>query len=151
MMTAFFDIEGLLMLDFKDPHITVNANRYKETLDKLQKAIKNKRPGMLSRGVILLHDNARPHVANTVKDALAQKGWEVLPHPSYSPDLSPCDFHLFGPLKKALKGHRFNSDTEVVTAVTDWFSEQPNFFFADGILHLPKQWDACLNAKGDFF
>ncbi|GFX14258.1 hypothetical protein TNCV_1767521 [Trichonephila clavipes] len=28
--------------------------------------------------------------------------WEVLDHPPYTPDLTPSDFHLFGPLKKHL-------------------------------------------------
>jgi hypothetical protein len=31
-----------------------------------------------------------------------------LDHPSYSPDLAPCDFWLFPKLKTALKGHRFS-------------------------------------------
>jgi len=34
-------------------------------------------------------------------------GWTVLPHPPYSPDLAPYDFHLIGPLKDALRGRRF--------------------------------------------
>jgi hypothetical protein len=28
----------------------------------------------------------------------------VVPHPSYSPDLAPCDFFLFPRLKNTLKG-----------------------------------------------
>lgn len=151
MLSAFFDHEGLLLADFKEPGVNINSTHYLETLDKLHKAIKNKRPGMLSRGVILLHDNARPHVAKIVQEALAWKKWEILQHPAYSPDLSPCDFHLFGPLKKALKGQRFHTDADVMNAVNTWFSEQPQSFFADGIRRLPKQWDACLNAYGDFF
>lgn len=151
MVTAFFDHEGLLLADFKEPGVNISAAHYKDTLDKLHKAIKAKRPGKLSQGVILLHDNARPHVAKIVQETLAKKNWEVLHHPAYSPDLSPCDFHLFGPLKRALKGQRFNSDADVKTAVTTWFREQPRTFFSDGIRRLPKQWDACLNAYGDFF
>ncbi|KAG5318536.1 MOS1T transposase, partial [Pseudoatta argentina] len=45
--------------------------------------------------VILLHDNARPHVAKPVKTYLETLKWEVLPHPPYSPDIAPSDFHLF--------------------------------------------------------
>jgi len=33
------------------------------------------------------------------------------PHPSYSPDLAPCDFFLFPKLKLKLKGHRFDTIT----------------------------------------
>ncbi|KAG5327510.1 MOS1T transposase, partial [Pseudoatta argentina] len=45
--------------------------------------------------VILLHDNARPHVGKPVKTYLETLKWEVLPHPPYSPDIAPSDFHLF--------------------------------------------------------
>jgi hypothetical protein len=34
----------------------------------------------------------------------------VLPHPSYSPHLTPSDFHLVGPLKGALRRRRFSDD-----------------------------------------
>ena len=30
-------------------------------------------------------------------------GFEVLEHHAYSPDLAPSDYHLFGPLKNALR------------------------------------------------
>ena len=36
--------------------------------------------------------------------------WTVLPHPPYSPDLAPFDFHLFVPLKDGLRGQRFPDD-----------------------------------------
>ena len=40
---------------------TVNSHRYCDTLKKLARAIRVKRPGM--HKVILHHDNARPHTA----------------------------------------------------------------------------------------
>ena len=36
-------------------------------------------------------------------------GWEVLDHPPYSPDISPCDFHLFPLMKEPLRGIRFEA------------------------------------------
>ena len=68
---------------------------------------------MTSEGTILLHDNARPHIANLVRDKLEKFDWETLKNPPYSPDLSPCDFHIFCDLEKDIRGLRFNSD-EVV-------------------------------------
>ena len=38
------------------------------------------------------------------EEKLAQLYWTALQHPPYSPDLSPCDYHMFGPLKEALGG-----------------------------------------------
>ena len=42
----------------------------------------------------------RPDTANLVRDKLKRFGWETLQHPPYSPDLSLCNIHIFGDLKK---------------------------------------------------
>ena len=49
-----------------------------------------------------------------------------------SPDLSLCDFHLSGPLKKFLKGQRFHSDEDIKDTINDWFKQEPKSFFTDG-------------------
>ena len=61
----------------------------------------------------LFHDNARPHVGKPVKDTLIALGWEVLPHPVYSPDISPTDFHLFRKMQNELSDVRFKTFKEV--------------------------------------
>ncbi|GFW96137.1 HTH_48 domain-containing protein [Trichonephila clavipes] len=58
----------------------------------------------------------------------------------------PCDFHVFGPLKKHLKGKRFNSDDVLKDTVKDWVSSQPQEFWEQGILGLVQQWDRCAQA-----
>jgi len=149
MLTCFFDENGPLMLEWLETGGTVNANRFCDTLCKLKTAIKNCRRGLLSKGVILLQDNARPHVASLQRfDAPLPMGSS--PSPPYSPDLSSCDFQVFGPLKKALKGHRFTDNDEVRETVEEWFRTQPKTFFADGIHHLVDQGDTCFNQQGDY-
>jgi hypothetical protein len=37
----------------------------------------------------------------------------LIPHPSYSPDLAPCDFFLFPKIKLKLKGRRFDTTEEI--------------------------------------
>jgi transposase len=71
---------------------------------KLCAAIRRKQPGLLTKGILLLHDNACPHSANQTTATLRSLKWEVLQHPPYSPNLAPSDFHLFGPLKQHLSG-----------------------------------------------
>ena len=74
--------------------------------------------------VIILHDNARPHVANKTINKLRKFHWEFLEHPPYSPNLGPSDFHLSSPLKKFLAGQRFTCDDKVKAAVREWFRNQ---------------------------
>jgi histone-lysine N-methyltransferase SETMAR len=93
----------------------------------------------------MLHDNARPYAAHATRDTLRRFDWGVLDHLPYSPDLSPCDYHVIGPLKKTLKGRRFNSDEAVCEAVEQWFIQQL-VSFAEGITKLVQCWDKCLNS-----
>ena len=94
---------------------------------------------MLSKGIILLQDNARPHVAQASKNQLQTFRWEIR-----APTLQ------FGPLKKSLKGRSFASNEEVKDTVEEWFHTQPRSFFTDGIHRLVQQWDNCLNRYGDY-
>jgi len=100
--------------------------------------------------VLLLYDNARHHSANQTTATLRSFKWEVLQHPPYNPDLSPSDFHLFGPLKHHLSGERFPDDDAVERAVCAWFRQQPKEFYATGFQGLVKRWDKCLNLYGDY-
>ena len=63
MATVFWDSCGVLLVDFLLCGASGNAVRYCESLERLGEAIRRKRPGMLSSGVVLLHDNATPHTS----------------------------------------------------------------------------------------
>ncbi|GFX58939.1 hypothetical protein TNCV_806431 [Trichonephila clavipes] len=42
-------------------------------------------------GAVFQQDNARPHVAKTVKSYLDSQQVQLLPWPAYSPDMSPIE------------------------------------------------------------
>jgi hypothetical protein len=65
LRTVFWDRKCVLLVEFLPQGSTVNAGVYCDTLKKLRRAIQNKRRGMLSRGVVMLPDNARPHTATS--------------------------------------------------------------------------------------
>jgi histone-lysine N-methyltransferase SETMAR len=67
--------------------------------------------------MLLQHDSARPHTSLKTREAITKFGWTVLPHPPYSPDLAPSDFHLLIALKSALHSVKFMTDDNVISAV----------------------------------
>ena len=69
------------------------------------------------RGLCLIHDNAPAHKCVLVQALLKEEKVIQLSHPSYSPDLSPCDFFLFPLLKKTLSGRRYESRSALGSAI----------------------------------
>ena len=118
MFAAFFDSQGVIANIKLEGQATVTARWYiKICLPEVIESIKRRRPRSGLRGLKLHHDNAPAHAAILTREFLHEKSLPTLPHPPYSPDLSPCDFWLLPKLKEQLKGRRFNSDEEIEEAV----------------------------------
>ena len=109
-------------MDFLPKRSTITGVDYANLLDQLRTAIREKRRGKLSKGVLLQQDNMRVHTLKVSMDAVERNGYELIPHPAYLPDLAPSDFFLFPNLKKDIRGLHFQSDEEVVMAVEEWVS-----------------------------
>ena len=82
--------------------------------------------------------------------ALDTCGFEALPHPRYSPDLAPSDFHLFSNLKRDMRAIHFNRDEEVKNFVENWLSEKAQNFFLDGINNLKVRLEKCISNLGGY-
>jgi len=94
MLIVFFDSKGIVHKEFVPIGTTVNAAYYKEVLDRLRKRIARCRPHIVGKWT-LHHDNAPAHNAFICTSYLAKHGTSVLPHPPYSPDVSPPDFFFY--------------------------------------------------------
>ncbi len=68
--------------------------------------------------VIILYDNARPHIVTPVTLIFHEYSWEVLNHPPYTPDLSPLNYNLFPKFKELLREIHFSDLSEMSLAVT---------------------------------
>lgn len=124
MLCVWWDWEGIIHYELLEQNQTVNAELYVQQMHRLNNAIQQKRPDRRNH-VLLQHDNARLHIAYMTKEAVQMLGWEVLPHPPYSPDLAPSDFHLFRSLSNALCGVSFNNDVELRAWLGDFFETRP--------------------------
>ena len=106
--------------------------------------IREKRRGKLFRGILFQQDNARVHTCKIAMDAVERNGYELIPHPAYSPDLAPSDYFLFTNLKKDIRGRHFRSNEEVVAAVEEWVRDKDSGFFSSGLMALEHRWSKCI-------
>jgi len=153
LLSIWWDQRGILYYELLQPGETVTANRYQHQLAQLRHEITVKRPEWAGRHekVILLHDNAGPHVAQTVKNTLIEFKWEVLPYPPYSPDITPSDYHLFRSMAHGLAEQRFQDRQDVKKWLDEWMAAKPEKLYYDGIHKLPKLWKNVVINDGNYF
>jgi histone-lysine N-methyltransferase SETMAR len=130
MLMFLWDMREPILVKFQAHGDTANSAKYSALLHR------RKRPRLLSKGVLLLHDNARPHTATATVPTVQRLGFELLPHPPYSPDLASSDYHIFGSLNETMRSHKFGSHGDVQQVVRTWLHEQPKSFFFEGMKKL---------------
>ena len=144
MLALFWDERGVIL-----EHYMTSAMYGDLLKNHLRPAMKSKRRGRLSTGVLLQHDNARPHTARSTVATIQDRSFEYLPHLPYLPDLAPPPQRLSGlyPLKEAMGVKSFGSDEEVLQAVDEWLRSQPKeFFFLEVSMHFRNAGTLVRNA-----
>ena len=150
MLTVFWDSQGPVLEHYQERDTTINSAWYSEMLtDRPKPAIWSKRRGLLSKGVVLLHEYSHPQTAAHTAEKLQKLKFVVMAHPPYSPDLAPFDYHLLGPRKEALRGRRFSLDHEVKEAVHAWLAVQLKTFL-EGIRMLVQRSTKCVEKQGNY-
>jgi hypothetical protein len=131
---------------------TINATVYSEQLERAQEKLKTKEPALVARkGVVLLHDNAKPHVAKVTRETIIRLRWETSVHPPHSPDTAPSDCRLFHLLDNHLRGRQFRTLDDVKTALDGLFASRSKEFYHNGVHGLPSRWQKVLDGGGDYF
>ena len=151
LATVFWDSKGPLLVEVLPQGHTITAEVYCQQLDNLRIAVRDKRRRQHMHDYYFLQDNARPHTANLTKEKLAELGINIIPHPPYSPDISPSDFYLFSPLKSSLRGKRYLNAHDAMNDVDAWLAGKDRAFFSKAFSMLPDRWRKCINANGEYF
>ena len=112
--------------------------------------IREKHRGKLFKGILLQQVNARVHTCKIAMDAVERNGYELIPHPAYSPDLAPSDYFLFPNLKKDIHGRHFWSNEEVVGAIEEWVRDKDPGFFSSGLMALEHRWSKCIILESNY-
>jgi histone-lysine N-methyltransferase SETMAR len=133
MATVFWDRKGIFLTEFNAPGTTIMSEVYCETLNKLRRSIRNKRCSLLTKGIIFLHDNTRPHTSARTNALIKLYNWKIFDHTPYSPDLAPSDYHLLTKMKVWLATQRFHTNEELMDGVNNWLHNLAAPFFDDGL------------------
>ena len=87
-MIFAYDHREVIIIDKVVCGKSVTGVYYCGFLQRLRRKMHKVQPQELKTGLLILHENARPHVANVATEKLLVYGWKVLSHPPYSPDMS---------------------------------------------------------------
>jgi hypothetical protein len=77
----------------------------------------------------------RPHTARVTVATIEDPHFECLSHPQYSPDLTPSDYHITGPLKEAMGGKIFRFEEKVLKWRMCGCARDQNNFFLEESMH----------------
>ncbi|KAL3107897.1 hypothetical protein niasHT_019109 [Heterodera trifolii] len=147
-------LHGPLYWELLAPGTILDSNRYINQLRAVDIAYRIRRQqGQFDGPLLFHHDNAPPHRSHLTTQYISQTlNWNVLPHPPYSPNLAPSDYHLFLSLKNFLRGRRFTEDAEVEEAVGQYLTSKIGTdFFRRGIRKLPSRWRKVVRVQGNYF
>ena len=61
--------------------------------------------------------------------AAPECGFEIVPHPPYSPDMAASDFYLFPNLKSHFRDTQYRSNEGVIEAVNEYLGQQEKGFY----------------------
>ena len=152
LYAIFFDSKGPVLQIQVPTGSSVTGKFYRESvLTQLVDFYQKRRPRTGVRGIKLLHDNAPAHKSATVQEYLKESGLDVLDHPPYSPDLSPCDFWLFPRLKEMLAGHRSESRCGIGSAVYQCLQHLPKEDYRAAFQKWVDRCKMCVEADGAYF
>ncbi len=145
MLSVWWSVKGIIHWEILPAGCTVTADLYCQQLDRVAAKLDGKQDR-----IYFLHDNARPHIAKSTREKLLKLGWITLPHPPYSPDLAPTDYHLFRSLSNYLGEKKFDDENDLKTDLANFFAQKSQDFYERGILSLPGRWQQVIDSNGAY-
>lgn len=147
--------------DERQTYTTVNGSKecdslgafeYIHVLDTLIKHFYRLSPSLRGNpSFAVMHDNAKPHIAQAVQDHLKAEGIKVVMIPTRSPDMDPWDYGVFGGFKQSLfrdsRKMAWSWDQQCQEAVKR-LRELDKTKLDNAIDELPLRLQACIDVKG---
>ncbi|UYV83948.1 SETMAR [Cordylochernes scorpioides] len=134
--------------EIHERNATVNKDLYTAQLHRVNEAIQHKRPDRQGQ-IILIHDKARPHVAQVFKAALQEL--KSLNGKFYSTRRTLWTLHqritAFSAPCQTIRGTTFNDEEDLKTWFNNFFDTRPGDFWQNGLNKLVEPLLFCFNLK----
>ena len=150
LASIFWNTQFILFSDYLEKERTINSEYYIALLVRLKEEITKKRPQIKKKKEIFYQDNAPCQKSITTMEKLLELHSELLPQPSYSPDLSPSGYWQFVDLKRMLQGKRSGSNEELISETEEYFEAKDKSFYKKDIELLEKRWNQSITREGDY-
>ncbi len=129
---------------------TINHQIYlKDNIRPLVRVLNEQRPQCGTKNLKFLHDNARPHIHQSVIAYLESQNFTIMDHPPYSPDLAPSDFWLFNYIKERLSDH--TTVKSLTRQITEIVSSIPEKEYRKTFDKWLERMECCIKNKGHYF
>ena len=150
MFCIFFRTTGPVIVRYFKAGEVVNNKTYRSNcLFHLVAALKRQRSISGTKNIKFHHDNARPHIHNSVKSYLNRNHFIIMDHPPYSPDLAPSDFWLFDYIKQRLTDQR--DAKSLAKQITEIVNSIPKEEYEKTFQKWLERMKLCIKNKGDYF
>ena len=150
MASLFWDAHGVLFIDYLEKGKTIKSDFHMALLNRLSAEIKKKRPHMWKKKVLFSQDNALCYKSIKMMVKLNELSFELLPRPSYSPNMAPQWLLALCWLEEILQGKRFASNKEVIAESEAYFESKDESFYKKDIEKLEKRWNECITLEGNY-
>ena len=106
-------------------------------------------PFLRRRGpAVMMHDNARPHVAMICRQLLNRNNVNVLPWPAVSPDMNPIE-HIWDYLGRKVRARgNIHNLRDLENALIQEWNIIPNVVIRRYVMSMPGRLAACINSRG---
>ena len=133
-MTIFWHCQRVLLVESLARGTKIDGLYYGSAVHRLRHSIPKKYLRKLSRGVLLLHDKAPVHKFNIIPAAIysvLRLHRIELNYPTYSPNSTSSDYHLFSDMKNVLSGRNFDTDDEAIMTVNHYLESLDRDYFLE--------------------
>lgn len=150
-LTIAWGVRGAVVVKCIAGENRINAEYFcKSTLAGIERWVRknNKYAGISSYYIHM--DNAPCHKAAYTQDYMDSHQIIKMLHPPYSPDLAPCDFHLFGYMKNVFANTIFKSMEEIEEKISEWINQIPIETRISTFKNWMTRLEKCILLKGDY-